>query len=215
MKQVNFYIDRFNLYHAIDAKKDPSIKWICYKTLAESFLRNDETLGSVYLFTAVLTWDPEKQARHVAFIRAQEARGVIVIKSKFKKSDRACRFTDSRCRQYEEKQTDVAIACTMLRDALCSGVSRQVLISADSDQVPTLQMIRAQAPQIEVTLAAPPGRETAARELGALARTRKPITVGRLQTCRLPRNVRDASGKTVATMPALYAETGPAEGDPG
>jgi hypothetical protein len=78
------------------------------------------------------------------------------------------------------------------------------LVTADSDQVPLLKKLRELGSPVRIVLAAPPGRESEARELGALAHARQPLTPGRLGTCRLPRDVLDAKGRKVATMPALY-----------
>ena len=61
MKNVNVYIDGFNLYHAIDALGDNRLKWISFWALGLSFLKPKEHLNSVTYFTAVLTWNKEKQ----------------------------------------------------------------------------------------------------------------------------------------------------------
>lgn len=204
MAKVSVYIDGFNLYHAIDESGKNELKWISHKALAESFLKKGDELVRVVFFTAVLTWDHQKQKRHRNFIAAQKAVGVEVIESNFKKATRHCKVMNRNCKRHEEKQTDVAIAVNMLEDAMIGACDRQVLISADSDQVPLFKKIRQIQPQMELVLAAPPGRETEARELGALATKRSPLTFGRFERCRLPRNVLDAKGKTVATMPALY-----------
>ena len=194
---VSLYVDGFNLYHAIDVLKDPKLKWLNMRHLGRSFLRKDEVLKDVVFFTAVLTWNHEKQRRHRNYIAALKAVGVEVIESNFKKVGR---------REYEEKQTDVQIALRMYRDAIHENVGRLILITADSDQVPTVQAIRSAKSSAIVTLAAPPGRETAARELGAIVHERSPLSQGRLRTCMLPRDVYDGAGVKVATMPALYAE---------
>lgn len=206
MAKVSVYIDGFNLYHSIDESGRNDLKWISHKALAESFLAKGDELVRVVFFTAVLTWDHEKQKRHRNFIAAQKALGVEVIESNFKKATRHCKVMNRNCKRHEEKQTDVAIAVNMLEDALADACQRQVLISADSDQVPLFKKIREKKPLMELVLAAPPGRETEARELGALATKRSPLTFGRLATCRLPRNVHDANGNVVARMPALYLE---------
>ena len=203
---VNVYIDGFNLYHAIAAQKDHGLKWVSLWSLGKSFLRPQEELGRVIFFTAILTWDREKQQRHKNFIRAQQAQGVEIVESNFRKVSRHCRIMERNCARHEEKQTDVAIAVAMLIDAMQDAYDRAILITADSDQVPLLRELRRSFPDKTITLAAPPERGGEARELGACASDRTPITVERLRGCRLPRNVFDASGRMVATMPALYAE---------
>lgn len=203
-KKVCVYVDGFNLYHAVAVMNDPRLKWLNFYSLAESYLKPDETLVRVYFFTAVLKWNPEKQIRHRNFIAAQEAVGVNVVEANFKKVDKHCRAFGRWCKHYEEKQTDVAIATTLLEDAINGDVERAILITADSDQVPLARTMKRLFPDVQLTLSAPPGRAHLARELGDVVQDRLPLKPGRLHAHRLPRDVKDAKGKTVATMPALY-----------
>jgi uncharacterized LabA/DUF88 family protein len=203
-KKVNVYIDGFNLYHAIVAQDDHRLKWINLRELGKSFLKPGETLNRVVFFTAVLTWDREKQQRHKNFIRAQIAMDVEVVESNFRKVSRHCRIMDRNCARHEEKQTDVAIAVSVLADAVRDDYARAVLVTADSDQIPLVKEIRRSFPTKIITLAAPPARGGEARELGDIVHDRTPITVGRLRSCALPRDVYDRAGKKAATMPALY-----------
>jgi hypothetical protein len=168
-------------------------------------LRPEEVLEQVYFFTAVLKWDPPKQIRHRNFIAAQEAVGVTVVESNFKRVTKKCTISEKHCPRYEEKQTDVAIATTIMADAVKNRVNRAILITADSDQVPLAIRMRELFPQIALTLSAPPGRANQARDLGSVIQDRVPLTLGRLHAHRLPRDVYDSEGKKVATMPALYA----------
>jgi hypothetical protein len=41
-------------------------------------------------------------------------------------------------------------------------------------------------------------------QLGDIIEDRHELHPGRMLTCRLPRDVRDGTGKKVATMPAIY-----------
>lgn len=203
-KKVCVYIDGFNLYHAIADKPDQRLKWLNMRSIAASMLRPGEILEEVYFFTAVLKWDPGKQVRHRNFIAAQEAIGVTVVESNFKRVTKKCTISDRRCPRYEEKQTDVAIAMAMVSDAIEGRVDRAILVTADSDQVPLVKQMNRLFPRVHLTLAAPPGRANLARELGALIPDREPLTLGRLHAHRLPRDVYDGSGVKVATMPSLY-----------
>lgn len=203
-KIVNVYIDGFNLYHAIVALNDAKLKWINFKELGKSFLKPSEVLGRVVFFTAILTWEKEKQARHKNYIAAQKACGVEVVESNFRRVNKHCRVMDRYCSRHEEKQTDVAIAVSVLMDAVSERMSRAILITADSDQIPLVKALAKNFPAVTVTLAAPPGRGHEARELGSLVSDRRPITADRLRGCALPRDVFDAKGKKVATRPAIY-----------
>ena len=112
---------------------------------------------------------------------------------------------DRYCKRHEEKQTDVAIAVNVLSDALLDKFDKAFLITADSDQIPLVRKLKELCPKKTIILAAPPDRETDARELGSIVHERQPLTWGRLATCKLPRSVKNAAGAVVATMPAVYA----------
>lgn len=204
MPAVNVYIDGFNLYHAIVAIDDPELKWINFRLLGSSFLRPGEELNNVIFFTAVLTWEQAKQQRHKNYISAQKACGVEVVESNFRKITRHCRVMDRNCSRHEEKQTDVAFAIRVFQDAMNGSFDRAILITADSDQVPLVRAMKSSFPEKHITLAAPPARGGEARELGGEVHDRTPITAGRLRGCRLPRDVKDRNGRTVATMPGIY-----------
>jgi uncharacterized LabA/DUF88 family protein len=198
------YIDGFNLYHSIDEIGNPKLKWINFWRLSESFIRNGEILTKVSFFTAVLRWNLEKQQRHRNFIAACEAVNVTVVESTFKKTKRYCRQFDRRCRFDEEKQTDVSFALSVTRDAYEDVFDRAILLTADSDQVPTSRLLRERFPGKQVTLVAPPGRLSQARDLGSIIQDRHELKPGRMLTCMLPRDVLDDRGRRVASMPALY-----------
>lgn len=204
-KKLRVYIDGFNLYHAICEQKDHKLKWINFWKLSESFLKETEILDEVNFFTAVLTWNSDKQKRHVNFLKACRAVGVTVHEANFKRSFRYCKSQDRSCKFFEEKQTDVAIAVKMVSDAIHGNFDRAILITADSDQIPAASMIVTTL-QKHLTLLYPPGRQTIARDLGGAVTDRKELTVGQMCTCPLPRSVKNQVGKVVATMPALYEE---------
>jgi hypothetical protein len=46
-KRVSFYIDGFNLYHAIDELGDDRLKWLNLTSLCQSFLRPGDQLDGV------------------------------------------------------------------------------------------------------------------------------------------------------------------------
>lgn len=203
VSRVRVYIDGFNLYHAIACLTNQRLKWLNFWKLSESFLRHREVLDEVNLFTAVLTWNRDKQQRHVNFLAACRAVGVKVHEANFKRSYKTCAAYGRECKFFEEKQTDVAIAVKLVSDALSDSFDRAVLITADSDQIPAAKFITS-LPDRKLSLLFPPGRKETARELGKIIPDSRELTPGHLLTCRLPRTVCTPSGKAVAWMPALY-----------
>jgi uncharacterized LabA/DUF88 family protein len=203
---VGVYIDGFNLYHAIDGLKQPSLKWLSLHALALSFLRAGEQLAVVRYFTAIQHSFPEKSKRHRRYIDALISTGVNVHLSKFQKATKLCFRTGNGCPFHEEKQTDVKLCSAALVDAFQGAIGRFVLVTADSDQVPTVETLKGLGAGITVSVAAPPGRLTVARELGQKADEIFELKPGRLTACVLPRNVYEpTTGRFVASCPAEYA----------
>lgn len=203
-RRVCVYIDGFNLYHAIDALDKSYLKWLNLMMLARTFLRKHETLERVHFFTAILKWSADKQKRHRNYINALKAVGVIVHEANFKRAEKHCQEFGRYCRFYEEKQTDVAIAVTLISEAFDDVFDRAILVTADTDQIPTAKLFYKRFPTKQLALVAPPLRLTRARELGEMIKDKRELKQGRLGTCLLPRNVYDATGTRVAVMPAKY-----------
>jgi uncharacterized LabA/DUF88 family protein len=205
VRRVRVYVDAFNMYHAIDALGDHTLKWINMWQLAESFLRDGERLDEVNFFTAVLNWNHEKQRRHRNYLSALRAMNVAIHEANFKTAFRICPDSGNRCKFREEKQTDVAIAVRLVADALSGKVDRVILVTADSDQIPAARFVQSLA-NVDISLVFPPNRGKQARELGSIIPDRREITEGRLRSCLLPRTVVDAQGKAVAHMPSFYLQ---------
>jgi len=199
------YFDGFNLYHAIDNLGKPHLKWLNLRQLAQSLLTPEDDLWKVVYFSAIQLYQNDKSKRHKRYIDALRSTGVVPVLSKFQNSTKYCHKNEQYCEFKEEKQTDVAFAVNILTDAMNGAIEKAVLITADSDYVPLVQMLLEKFPHIELVLAAPPKRLKQARELGALIQNRVEISEGRLATCLLPRTVLDNRGKTAATCPADYA----------
>jgi len=204
MKKVACYVDGFNLYHAINETKNNRLKWLNLNLLARTFLRADEKIYRVCYFTALMIWDREKSQRHKEYIAALKSVEVECIISKFQKTNKHCQSAQKYCNFYEEKQTDVAVSARIISDCIVNNIDRVILITADSDQVPTVATIRGLQPQISILVAAPPGRIKIAKELCHVAHESREISIGRLEKCLFPRNVLDGSGKIIARSPSKY-----------
>lgn len=202
--RVAVYIDRFNLYHAIDDLKISKLKWLNIAALGRQFLRENETLAKCHYFSTIVDWDAGKKERHESYVAALEAKGVMVTLGNFKRSDRHCSRTGNRCPFREEKQTDVSIGVNIVADALMDVFDRLVLVTADTDQIPTLKMVKSLKPEKAITWAAPPGKMRQAREIGDLVPDRFEITAGQIGSCRLPRVVMDANDRIISSMPSSY-----------
>lgn len=64
MKSI-FFIDGFNLYHAIDNNfKHGKYKWLDLRLLSEKFIAPEEKIKKIFYFTAYAKWDKVKIERH-------------------------------------------------------------------------------------------------------------------------------------------------------
>jgi uncharacterized LabA/DUF88 family protein len=205
MATTGFYVDGFNLYHAISDLGRNDLKWLNLKQLAKSYLQQQDVLVRVCYFTAVHLHNPEKAQRHQIYIDALRAVGVEVITSTFQRVDKYCKGYERYCKFSEEKRTDVALASTYLVDAMSGLAERIIIVTADSDQIPCVTAVQVHCPLVSIELAPPPGRAAQARELASIF-TKKPkeISEGRLAGCLFPRNVTNDAGRVVARCPAAY-----------
>lgn len=210
MSKTACYVDGFNLYHAIESIGVAHLKWLNLKALADTFLRPEDTLESVVYFSSYMVWDKIKYQRHKAYVTALKSVGVIAVMSKFLTSDKHCRKYERYCSFIEEKQTDVAFSARVISDVLARGIERVILITADSDQVPTVAAVRGLSPDTSVLIACPPGRASIAKELSFIAHDSREISRGRIEKCLFPRTVRNAKGTVVAVCPAAYEHPIPA-----
>jgi hypothetical protein len=203
--RVSFYIDGFNLYHAIDALNDNALKWLDLKSLCESYLQPHNALVRIAFFTALNTWDIGKRERHLDYVKALQARGVEVITGTFDRPRKFCRTNQLWCRNHGEKKTDVAIAVNVLGDGLEDLYDVAFLVTADSDHVPLGERFARSLAQKHLFLITPPNRLQEARELVEAIGTKSfQLTAGRIRQHQLPAELRDAKGRLIVARPALY-----------
>jgi uncharacterized LabA/DUF88 family protein len=208
---VNFYIDAFNFYHRIsDYQKQTGIclKWLDYQSLCQSFLKEGQSMGKVYFFTATTDhFGKEVLDRHNKYITALSFTGVEVIRGYFKK--------DFKTGKLEEKKTDCNIVAKLLEDAFCGNFHTAFILSADSDIVPAIEVIK-RNPQTKskIILVAPPPFEGKRIHYNKLAEHnisnfiqicdgKKRIKFKHLSQHLLPQEVKSSSGKMVV-MPIEY-----------
>ena len=185
MARVSFFIDGFNLYHAIASDHIfRRFRWIDLKKLCQQFVRPQDTLGDVFYFTALANWNPDKVERHKLLIRAQEYNGVKVIFGEFRRTTKTCRLCGKTFPTFEEKETDVNIAIQLFEQAYKETYDTAIIISGDSDQLPALRAVRKNFPAKQFGIAIPPGR--GAELLKKEADFHRKIKTIHLEHCRLP-----------------------------
>ncbi len=204
MDAVIAFIDGFNLYHALDAedaygnKPYRVYKWLDYWSLCERHVAVGERLVAVYWFTAYVPWKSvsgqAKKARHRKLVAANKQSGVTVEWRKFRPITRRCHAEcRAEYRTYEEKRTDVKIALHMQKLAYENAYNKGIVISADTDLAPAIEMVVALNPRMEFVNVVPIGQSSA--ELSRLPGTRQVrMSIQDLVASRLPDSVRLKGG---------------------
>ncbi|MCB1219287.1 MAG: NYN domain-containing protein [Planctomycetales bacterium] len=208
MADVAVYVDGFNVYFGLKAlmskRQRACYKWLDYWALGEGLVQSSphaatgDKLVSVKYFSALVEDDRNKAGKHAAYIEALKSRGVEVILGRYYTQIETCRNPSCSYtwRRGEEKQSDVAIGIHMLADAYKGMYQKAILVTGDSDQVPTIKAVRKAFPGRSVVLAYPPERSRnndleSVLESGATMRFNK-----WLAQCQLPAAIK-VNGKLI------------------
>lgn len=191
------YVDGFNLYHGLKERTGRRLLWLDLVKLAR-LLRPRSTLIQVHYFTAPVLDDPPAASRQERYQLALLARNpglVKITQGRYQKKTRTCRSCGVSWIQYEEKETDVSIATTVVADAASRVVDAALIVSADSDLSPAVRTARMLNRTMFVAAAFPPKRYSA--ELSNLMPASFSIGMSKLTGAQLPRTVVDqVSGRS-------------------
>lgn len=173
-KRVVAFVDGFNVYHSLDLVERGATeaqrtqyrkyKWLNLRKLLENFIDpSHEDLHRVIYFTAYPEWNPDKKLRHQTYVSALRTAKVEVVFGEFKSSMVQCKVPKpSGCNEFyearEEKQTDVNIAVSILEFA--EEYDKMLLLTADSDQVPALRLLKAKHRDKHICVIHPIGRRS-------------------------------------------------------
>ncbi|MBK8164461.1 MAG: NYN domain-containing protein [bacterium] len=155
-KRTIAYVDGFNLYHAVGDLGANYLKWLDLRALTVAFApRSDHDMVQVVYFTAYAHWRPESSARHAIYVAALQAKGITAHLGRFKARSRQCRACGARWTDHEEKESDVSLGITMVRDAMQARYDRALLFTRDSDLVPAVRMARDVSSSADILIISP------------------------------------------------------------
>jgi hypothetical protein len=156
------YVDGFNLYHGLRARFGRRYLWLDLGTLVAR-LRPRDTIVAVKYFTAPIRNDPPAQARQQAYLSALSIHcgpTLEIIRGRYQAKSVQCHQCGSSWTSFEEKETDVNIAVSLVADAARKAADIALLISADSDLCPAIRTARAVAPTLGMIAVFPPRRNS-------------------------------------------------------
>ena len=183
MNRVSIFIDGFNLYHALDGNPAyHKYKWLDLEKFSRCFIAPEDSIMDVFYFTAYVTWNPQKLARHQIYVKALQLAGVKPVFGAFRMKDNTCRKCHKPYRIPEEKQTDVNIAINLFQTAIADTWDTALIISGDSDLIPAIEAVKKTFPAKQVGIAIPIGRR--AEELKQVTDFHRKVKQKHLQTCQ-------------------------------
>ncbi len=157
-KKVIVYVDGFNFYYGLKSKKWKSLYWLDFVSFFESFLKPYQELVEVNYFSARPT-DVGKHDRQDKLFQANKLNPKFkLILGKYLKKDIRCMSCGNIIHTFEEKETDVRIATKILSDSYNNRCDISIIVSADSDLVPPIELIREFNPKQKVFVYFPPNR---------------------------------------------------------
>jgi uncharacterized LabA/DUF88 family protein len=159
MARIAFFVDGFNLYHALQANSAyHKYKWLDLSRLCKAFTTKKDQIVGIHYFTALTTWNQQKMARHKNYIRALESTAVHIVYGEFKRKDKFCPLCQKTYHTFEEKQTDVNVAIYLFKLAIQDVYDTAIIISGDSDLIPSLSAVQIMFPQKRIGVIIPIGR---------------------------------------------------------
>jgi uncharacterized LabA/DUF88 family protein len=157
-QRVIVYVDGFNFYYGLKSKNWRRYYWLDMVKFAERLLRPHQELVEVCYFSAKHI-DNQKSKRQDAFFQANRVNPKFTLHlGKYLKKDIVCKFCKQVTHTFEEKETDVRIATTMLADVYQDRCDVTMLVSADSDLVPPIERIKELSPNHKIIVCFPPDR---------------------------------------------------------
>lgn len=209
--RVAFFVDGYNLYHAIDniVKGNPSLnylKWVDLRKLFTYFIQpQDDEIADIFFFTARPIHTPgDVQQRYSALMIAyQRFLKIHAVYGKFKKKMQRCKTCGAVWPRHEEKESDVNLAVYIVREAYEKKYDSAFIVTQDSDLEPAVKLTEAVRPGF-LRLLTPPGifpsREISRAVLGRVSQ----IKQIHLEHSLMNAEYCDDSGAVVVQRPAAY-----------
>ena len=162
-KKVIVYVDGYNFYYGLrnGGARWRRTYWLDIVKLFERMMFPDQELVEVNYYSARPVDDPQ------AYNNQDELFSVNLLNPRFKlhlgrykKKKFKCQNCGFKNKTYEEKESDVRVATGMLVDVFTKRCDITVIVSADSDMIPSVEIIKAFAPEHPVVNFVPPNQES-------------------------------------------------------
>jgi uncharacterized LabA/DUF88 family protein len=198
------YVDGFNLYHGLHDKYRRRYLWLDLEHVVQR-LRPSDRIVAIRYFTALVRDDPSALARQRTYLdalRVHRGGSVEVVLGRYQSKTLSCRQCGSSWTSYEEKETDVNIAVSIVADAAAGASDLALIISADSDLCPAIRTARSLNRRRGMIAAFPPRRSSF--EIRSLIRGAFTVAAVDLRNSLLPDTVNDPATGRMYKRPSKW-----------
>jgi uncharacterized LabA/DUF88 family protein len=156
------YVDGFNVYHGLHELTGRTHLWLDVQSLCRQVTPQDHELLAVKYFTARVRGTTPSYHRQNKYLRALASHcpAVEITEGRFQKQTRFCRSCAAQWITYEEKESDVNIAISMVEDAALDRFDTAILVSGDSDLSPAVKAAKRLRTQAQIVAVFPPLRSS-------------------------------------------------------
>jgi uncharacterized LabA/DUF88 family protein len=162
-QRVIVYVDGFNFYYGLKsmATKDKKWKkfyWLNVVAFFQKMMTDKQELIEVNYFSARPHDMPASKRQDLFFSANKLNPKFHLILGKYLKKEIICKKCGNLIHSYEEKETDVRIATQMINNVQKEQCDITIIVSADSDIIPAVELIRDINPAHKIYVYFPPLR---------------------------------------------------------
>jgi uncharacterized LabA/DUF88 family protein len=202
MSKVSVYIDGFNLYFGMMDGGFRKYLWLDLAAQSNAIITSSQSLVSTKYFTARIRANRSKRKRQNTYLQALDViGGVETYLGRYQKKTKQCLTCQATWTEYEEKMSDVRLASELLKDTFNDTFDTAILISADADLIPPLEVIKQDFPKKSIVMWFPPKRDS--YPLRQISNAFYRIGKGKLANCQLPSSITKPDGY-VLTRPTAW-----------
>jgi len=164
-QKVIVYVDGFNFYYGLKSisSKDNKWKkfyWLDIVAFFEKMLNDKQELIEVNYYSARLHDDAASKRQDLFFSANKLNPKFRLVLGKYLKKDILCNYCKNTIHSYEEKETDVRIATQIINDVYKNRCDIIIIVSADSDIITAVELIREINPAHKIFVYFPPLRHS-------------------------------------------------------
>lgn len=151
-------MDGFNFYYGLKSKNWQKYYWLDVVKFFQRFIKPHQELIRVNYFSAK-SQEPKQAKRQDFFFSANRMNPLFTLHlGRYLQKGILCTNCLTTFQTFEEKETDVRIAVTLIGDVIKDECDISIIVSADSDLTPPINFIREVKPHQKIFVYFPPNR---------------------------------------------------------